>query len=38
MRDSFYLRENGQRVDKLFPLISHVHEQARKRLSTGYAE
>jgi GTPase len=31
----FISAKTGQRVDKLFALISHVHEQAGKRLSTG---
>ena len=31
----FISAKTGQRVDKLFQLISHVHEQAGKRLSTG---
>jgi len=31
----FLSAKTGQRVDKLFALISHVHEQAGRRLSTG---
>ncbi len=31
----FISAKTGQRVDKLFQMISHVHEQAGKRLTTG---
>lgn len=31
----FISAKTGQRVDKLFQLIRHVHEQAGKRLATG---
>jgi len=31
----FISAKTGQRVDKLFTLINHVHEQAGKRLPTG---
>ncbi len=31
----FISAKTGQRVDKLFALINHVHEQAGKRLTTG---